>query len=331
MNTTEEFLIRLLALGHHNMCNSSVNDLPVGGTGFEVACHGGQVMSFDLCIAASSISTSDPIPSLTSHAAENHTRYFFVQGFTEQEPTANLEDKYFPIAASKYEQVKVRGGASSSRTISVVIPCYNEEDIALQRTLKSFQEQSLIMPGFRFEIIVVMDGVTKMSESMSVYLQKLFGVRLNSEDRALDPFIQFPETVNTVIVEPISQSMTSLDVTNSNQEETFNFGLSLVVKRVNKRKVNSQLWCLASHAIAVQCEYAFLTDCGIVFDKNCLSLLAKRMVSEENLLGVSGFQRGMSAVMQGEGTMEWLKNPVNFILRQLQNYDHEVSQSAITI
>ena len=249
----------------------------------------------------------DPIPSLTSQNAENHTRYFFVQGFREQEPRANLEDKYFPIAASKYEHVKVRGGASSSRTISVVIPCYNEEDTALQRSLKSFQQQSLIMPGFRFEIIVVMDGVTKMSESMRVYLQKLFGVKLNSGDRTLDPFIRFPETVNTVIIESISQSVMSIDVADGNQGEAFNFGLSLVVKRVNKRKVNSQLWCLASHAIAVQCEYAFFTDCGIVFHKNCLSLLTKRMVSEENLLGVSGYQRGMSAVMQGEGTMEWLK------------------------
>lgn len=88
------------------------------------------------------------------------------------------------------------------------------------------------------------------------------------------------------------------------------------------------MWALAAHAKACNCDFAFMTDCGTGFDKDCLYFLLKPMLEDRSIGVTSGYQRGMSAEMQGCGTHEWWHNPVNFILRQGQIFDHELAYSS---
>jgi hypothetical protein len=88
------------------------------------------------------------------------------------------------------------------------------------------------------------------------------------------------------------------------------------------------MWALASHAKACNCDFVFLTDCGTGFDKDCLRFLLDPMLEDITIGVTSGYQRGMSAALQGCGKNEWWHNPGNFILRQGQIFDHELAYSS---
>ena len=160
------------------------------------------------------------------------------------------------------------------------------------------------------EILVAMDGTRQIDPSMATYLQTLFGISVESDDPKQNPFVTFP-TAQTVVVENVS-SGESRDP------------ISLLIKRDNKRKVNSQRWWIYGHARDAQSEFVFATDCGIVFDQKCLLLLLERMIRQPNCNGLTGYQRVMPAQMQGDGSFEIVADPMGFFLRQLQSYDFEV-------
>jgi len=222
-----------------------------------------------------------------------------LQGYEELEPVPNKV--YFPNSASRNT---VAGGPTS--VVSVCVPCYNEDSANLQRTIESLKSQ-VFEQQTRIEIVIIIDGTKQISESMKEYLGKEFCISLSDGDAA-NPFEELPDA-NTIITEP------------DKTEEML--GLALVVKRVNKRKTNSQMWWLGSHARDIKCDYAFATDCGTTFHPHCLANLVKRLQSDPQLGGVTGFQRGMSAEMQGDGSKEYRTDPLGFLLRQMQKFDFE--------
>jgi cellulose synthase/poly-beta-1,6-N-acetylglucosamine synthase-like glycosyltransferase len=238
---------------------------------------------------------------------------WLIQGFEETEPRPGKI--YFPVVASKCQHMRsvLSPTERPYRFISLFIPCYNEEASALKRTIKSLKALSL-RQDVVLEVLVAMDGIDQMASSMRAYITELFGIS-TEENSVNNPFVKRPEA-NTVIVEPALDE--SIGSSSSRVQ------LSLVIKRTNRRKVNSQMWWLRGHAKEIQCEFAFGTDCGIIFEKKNLSMMLERLDSDKSLSAVSGYLRVMSSAMQSDGPLELCTNPLGWFLRQLQSYDIEV-------
>ena len=231
-----------------------------------------------------------------------------VSGYEADKPVADSTAKmFFPVLSSRYGKFKMGSANPQKAPISLITPCYNEESFSLDRTLRSLREQ-VLSPGLRLEVVVVMDGFAKISESMKSYLKEIFLVDVDILNR-------IPEYINTVIVEPEYEGNLS----------ELQLGLSLVVKRHNKGKVDSQRWWLGSHAPAVKCDYVFQTDCGIIFDPLCLGMMHERLEMDLNVAGACCMQRTMNASQQENATggEAWYA-PGTAILRLLQQLDMEV-------
>jgi cellulose synthase/poly-beta-1,6-N-acetylglucosamine synthase-like glycosyltransferase len=218
---------------------------------------------------------------------------------------------YFSSLSARYKELQESHDPTEApRVVSVCIPCFNEEASSLKRTLGSLQ-RCYLPPNVVLEILVVMDGTQQIVPSMAAHLQTLFGISVFDESPQQNPFMTFPNA-QTVIVESVSNER---------------LPISLLIKRTNKRKVNSQRWWLYGHAKDTGAEFAFATDCGIVFDRKCLLLLLERMIRQPNLSGLTGYQRVMSAQMQGDGTFEFCADPMGYFLRQMQSFDFDVSNT----
>ena len=240
------------------------------------------------------------------------------------------EETYFRVASSKYGSKCTELGSKRSATtktkkrttvISVCIPCFNEDANALERTLKSLRAQ-LLPEQHVMEVLVVMDGIQKMDESMRVYIKTIFGLSICMADdddsgKTQDPFKRLP-SAETVIVETLDEQ--------AEDKDRCGFGnISLVLKKNNQRKVNSHMWWLGGHAKDLGCEFALATDCGIIFEPDAVGYLIARLEQDQGLAAVTGFQRVMTATMQGDGSIELLTDPIGYALRQIQRFDFEVS------
>ena len=149
-----------------------------------------------------------------------------------------------------------------------------------------------------------------MADSMRSYLTTIFWVVLTKNDH-LNPFEMY-ESTNLITVDAKalvpprkasrweSTTRDTYGPSSSNQRSSPSLGLSLVVKRTNQRKVNSQMWWLRCHARDVRCEFAFATDCGTILDPLCIGLLIECLQNEAGIAGATGFQRGMTPEMQGD-------------------------------
>ena len=211
---------------------------------------------------------------------------------------------------------------TQSKVISAFIPCYTESGRELQRTVRSLHGQRL-PPGWRIEVVIVMDGADHISPSMSEYLFTLFGIKLNTNDPDSDPFEVLPDA-ETIIIEPTNE-LSALTRTPA-MENTVG-GYTLLAKRKNRRKPNSQMWWLGSHSSVLNSKYCLATDCGTVFARTATIHLIRRLDAELDLQAVTGFQRVMSSEMQGDGSWEILNKPFSYLLRMLQRYEFEVSHS----
>jgi hypothetical protein len=153
---------------------------------------------------------------------------------------------YFPGLSALWN---ASTGPRNDKIISTSIPCYNEEGKDLKRTMRGLSRQN--MPeGWRVEAVIVMDGVTAMSSSMAEYLFSLFGVDFTSDDPSRNPF-EILKDARTIIVNPADRDAALMR--RPVMEGTVG-GYSLVVKRENRRKANSQQWWLGPHSTAVGCN-----------------------------------------------------------------------------
>lgn len=208
----------------------------------------------------------------------------------------------------------------NDKVIAAIIPCYNEEGKELERTIRGLSRQ--VLPnGWRVEIVIVMDGMTAMDPTMAVYLETIFGINFdNSDQNTTNPFVQLPKA-QTIIVHPIDQEAAG---TRQPAMTGTIGGYSLVVKRENRRKANSQQWWLGPFASTTQCKYALATDCGTYFERTTTNKLVERLDGDIATHAVTGYQRTMPADLQGDGSWELCHHPFNFMLRNLQRFEFEV-------
>jgi hypothetical protein len=207
----------------------------------------------------------------------------------------------------------------SDKVISAIIPCYNEEGKDLERTIRGLSRQVMVQ-DWRIECVIVMDGANAISDSMAAYLQTLFGVDLGSQDPEKNPLVALPNA-RTIIVQAQNKDAA---YTRQPVMEGAVGGYSLVVKRENRRKANSQQWWLGPHATAIGCKYALATDCGTYFERDTVIRLIERLDDDIAIHAVTGTQRTMPADLQGDGNFELCYHPFQFLLRQLQRFEFEV-------
>jgi hypothetical protein len=228
---------------------------------------------------------------------------------------------YFPSLA--FEPTLATDGITydytQDKVISAIVPCYNEGSAELNRTIRSLFRQRLTK-GWRVEVVIVMDGADHISDSMMERLRELFGVDLKSSDENLNPLLAMP-SAETIIVEPpdsktARRRVPAVDGTVG--------GYTLVVKRHNRCKANSQMWWLGPHGAFINTKYSLATDCGTVFTRTATIHLIRHMDAEPNLHAVTGFQRIMTSEMQGDGSYEIINRPMDFLLRMVQRFEFEV-------
>lgn len=240
-------------------------------------------------------------------------------GYSSIAPEAEFD--YFPhLSMEPHKMVDgVTYNFKKEKVISCIVPCYTESAKELKRTIRSLFRQR-IPPGWRVEAVIVMDGADRIEASMAEHLATLFGVRFNSGNPDTDPFLQLPGA-ETIIVQPLNEESA---LSRAPVMENSVGGYSLVVKRSNQRKANSQMWWLGPHSSAIGCKYALATDCGTVFARTATVHLIRRLEAEQDLHAVTGFQRIMTSEMQGDGSWECFNDPLAHILRMLQRFEFEV-------
>jgi len=241
-----------------------------------------------------------------------------VAGYSSIEPVPDYN--YFPglsWTCDKTDSIEFK--YSNDRVISAIVPCFNEKASDLHRTIHSLYRQRL-PKRWRLEVVIVMDGADNMDASMADYLKTLFGVKFNSGDPEMDPFVVLPDS-ETIVIDPVDKE-TAL----ARRAAVYGVvgGYSLVVKKHNHRKANSQMWWLGPHGQFLKCTYSLATDCGTVFARTATMHLMRRMDREPNLHAVTGFQRIMTSEMQGDGVFEPLNHPFSFLLRMIQRFEFEV-------
>ena len=241
-----------------------------------------------------------------------------VAGYSSVEPVPDFN--YFPGLSWTCEKTdSIEFKYSEDRVISAIVPCFNEQGRDLLRTVRSLYRQR-IAKGWRLEVVIVMDGADHMHPDMASFLHTMFGVKINSGDPNLDPFVALPDS-ETIVVDPVDK-----DSALSRKSAVYGIigGFSLVVKKNNHRKANSQMWWLGPHSQCLKCTYSLATDCGTVFARTATQHLIRRMDREPNLHAVTGFQRIMTSEMQGDGVFELFNHPFSFLLRMVQRFEFEV-------
>ena len=176
--------------------------------------------------------------------------------------------------------------------------------VSISQRQSSLQAQQKLPSNCVLDVVIITDGMDKMDKSMKKYIGSLFALDEVSKS-------MFPEGMEVGIVEaasaPVNKSGTGTIAS-----------LSLILKRENHGKANSHMWWLGGHSPACASEFAFSTDCGIVFSDELLFALIDRLDKNDVLSAVTGFQRMMPSEMQGDGKWELFNDPSGYFLRQLQ-------------
>ncbi|AYV84345.1 MAG: hypothetical protein Hyperionvirus23_12 [Hyperionvirus sp.] len=216
----------------------------------------------------------------------------------------------------------------SEKMLTILVPFYNEESSELMMTLDSLYPDfaSIKAMGFDVHILLVMDGWWKASESMKKFMCTIFKNENSNAPgwwNAIKPIgadDDLAECVGTFVVQRLAAGGESIAPVHIGDKS---MKISLLVKRDNRRKINAHDWMLSSFAEFYGADFVFLTDCGTLFEKKCLTLLTRELLKRPDCTAVSGRQRVMSAEQQGSDECPWLS--YGSLLRGAQRFDYESS------
>lgn len=230
----------------------------------------------------------------------------------------------------------------NKRAVGVVIPFFNEEERELKRTLESLETQSKLifkLKNLGLHVLLIMDGWSKAADSMRDYVKMMFPPANSSLPwwTALDDKTQ-QDTVETFFLQRIvpygkkkSSKCAALgEVPITREGEPGNAGkqkkltITMIIKRDNRRKHNSHEWFFGRGGFAefYKHELLFATDCGTLFEKDCLLSLISYMESNPTVSVSTGRQRVMTKAQQGSD--EHLFSLAT-MYRLAQCYDYESS------
>lgn len=212
--------------------------------------------------------------------------------------------------------------------VGVCIPCYNEEGYDLERSLGDLEENFRNAEVATAHIVVVLDGIEKISDSMKSTLINKLGFRIGMtavttrSDVNVDKtyFVQRDHTHSSTIMADKC------------------FQITCVVKGTNRKKHNSQEWFLRGFCPGVNPKLAFLVDCGTCFDPYCVLYLKHCLDHEPGVIAVSGRARVMNVSRQSpdvaEGNCLCMREDqtsclccFRACLRNVQRYEMEATHS----
>jgi len=187
-----------------------------------------------------------------------------------------------------------------SAVITVVVPFYNEERSALERTLKSLAKAQKYMQKQRdniedLEILLVMDGWFKAHETTKEYIKEMFGgvkvYEYLDQLKNFDAINMIPAT--TIIMKKRGKQKVKISEENKNDVPNY-LNLTILLKADNRKKFNSHAWFFNAFSNEMDAKYAFATDCGTYYKKDMLHKLFNYMESHSKCVAVTGRQRVMS-------------------------------------
>jgi cellulose synthase/poly-beta-1,6-N-acetylglucosamine synthase-like glycosyltransferase len=185
-------------------------------------------------------------------------------------------------------QANVNYFHNRSGMVAAFIAAYNEDAYLLDKTLHALNRQTIPnidtsnsqSSGTTMDILIVCDGIGKMSDSMKQYITKVWGSGVITKVES------WPKNAQVVI-----SSISGCDT------EFTNIGcLSILVKRNNLKKTNSHEWHLRSFISGS--KYTFMTDCGTLFPDPTLGRLSNYMEEHNECVGTTGRMRGMTSEQQ---------------------------------
>eukprot|EP01114_Cavostelium_apophysatum_P023119 TRINITY_DN860_c0_g1_i1.p1 TRINITY_DN860_c0_g1~~TRINITY_DN860_c0_g1_i1.p1 ORF type:complete len:978 (-),score=270.57 TRINITY_DN860_c0_g1_i1:159-3092(-) len=227
----------------------------------------------------------------------------------------------------------------NKRAVGVVIPFFNEEERELRRSLESLETQSKIVwkqKNLSMHVLLIMDGWSKASESMREYVKFMFPPSNDKlpwwsalEDKSQDSEV---ETLFVQRIKPYgkrkSRQCAALSEVPLTPGDTGlkprKLHITLIVKRDNRRKHNSHEWFFGQNGFAefYKHEYLFATDCGTLFEPDCLYSLLSHMENNPSVSVATGRQRVMTKAQQGSDESLF---SLATCYRLAQCYDYESS------
>ena len=168
---------------------------------------------------------------------------------------------------------------ASPASTAVVICLYNEVGPEIDRTICS-----LASSGVMLNVVLVADGLAKLSESAKGYLIRTFKLESCTSVLEADSY-SWSGPQQTFVSDP---------VVIGGGGSTF----CLLLKRFNHKKINSHEWFFRAHCPNSGCQYALTTDTGAVFRPGAVLKLICFLEANENYVAVTGRQRVMSEFNQ---------------------------------
>jgi len=229
----------------------------------------------------------------------------------------------------------------NKRACGVVIPFFNEERRELQRTLEHLEVQSRLVwkeKNLSMHVLLIMDGWNKAADTMRDYIKYMFPAANASmpwwtplDDKTPNDAVEtfFVQRIVPYGKKRVNRCIAIGDVpiTPGAKEATGKdrtLYITLIVKRDNRRKHNSHEWFFGRNGFSeyYKHEYCFATDCGTLFEPDCLSGLINYMERHPTVSVCTGRQRVMSKSQQGSS--ESLIS-LDTLFRLAQCYDYESS------
>lgn len=226
----------------------------------------------------------------------------------------------------------------NKRAVGVVIPFFNEEEKELKRTLESLEIQANLVwrqKQLSMHVLLIMDGWSKASDSVREYVKFMFPAANShlpwwttlddKEGKHADIETFFVQRIKPYGKKKRAVALQEVAITKETQHlKSRKLHISLIVKRDNRRKHNSHEWFFGNNGFAefYKHEYLFATDCGTLFEEDCLYSLLSYMDRSPTTSVATGRQRVMTRGQQGSDE-SFLS--LDTMYRMAQCYDYESS------
>jgi cellulose synthase/poly-beta-1,6-N-acetylglucosamine synthase-like glycosyltransferase len=285
-----------------------------------------------------------------------------INGWYDYKPEQGT--KYFGINKKGKLQIDDR----DLPIVIIGICFYNESAVELRRTLVSLADQVTELKDHAIcQVLFVSDGHRQMSNDTKELFKHIFCTTTDHVKywdnlmKSLDEYCKEVDEANederrgtpienakkkpphlTYVIQKTSKkksSRMSVQIPGSKDGKPRNLPLTLILKGSNRRKHNSQEWILdafARQAVISKNEkrnsdsnrYIFMSDCGTLYDSQCLYRLVRYMESHPLCVGCTGRQRVMTAEEQDDVNERVFS--VGKFFRIIQLADYEASYAIYT-
>lgn len=272
---------------------------------------------------------------LESYFLNRKIQYFYDNIYSYTIPT---------LINKKTQKNKTLENETPKLTLSICIPCYDEEWSELSGTLRSISKNILIhrkKPDNPFElhvtIYIIQDGWNKASDSLKKEIENEWGCP--NEKWITENLYQ---TLNKCLIlipkgELYYPSYDDIDNIDSQSSDINNRGVTFypvfITKFTNSQKFNSHL-LFFSLCYIQKPDMVFLTDAGTLFDSDCLYKLVDYLFKKHlKVIGVTAKQKVMSENVreQIQNYPSWSKRykKVNLLFYLIKNFEWWMSPAPL--